>query len=31
VLPDLRVHMVPEAPPKKITARKTPATTVTMK
>jgi hypothetical protein len=31
VLPDLRVHMVPEAPPKKITARKTPATTITMK
>jgi hypothetical protein len=31
VLPDLWVPMVPEAPPKKITARKTPATTVTMK
>ena len=31
VLPDLRVPMVPEAPPKKITTRKTPPTTITMK
>ena len=31
VLPDLRVNLVPEAPPKKIPARKTPATTVTLK
>nr|XP_040253658.1 uncharacterized protein LOC120970920 [Aegilops tauschii subsp. strangulata] len=31
VLPDLRVRKVPIAPPKKIAARKTPPTTVTMK